>query len=338
MSAAGRGGRAGAGEASPSRRPSQTLRRLERVLTMVPWLLDHPGVTIDEAAERFGASRDELVEDLDILGYCGLPGYGGGDLIEASIVGDRISVRMADFFRRPLRLSLQEAITLLLAARALASAPGMPESAALDRAASKLSSALGGPAGAGPDLADARVDIDLSAPGDEHLPGLRAAVAEHRVVRLLYRAASTGATSQRDVEPAALIAWAGGWYLQGHCRLAGAERVFRLDRIRELEVTDERLPESRALAPARSPAYQPEGGDLEAVLDLSPQAWWVEEWAVLDSVEPRGEIHRVRLRAAEPDWVARLVLRLGQHVRVISPPDLTERVRRLAAATLHRYR
>jgi predicted DNA-binding transcriptional regulator YafY len=74
---------------------------------MVPWLLEHPGISIAEVSERFGVARDELTEDLDILGYCGLPGYGGGDLIEVSVMGDRIVVRMADFFARPLTLSVR---------------------------------------------------------------------------------------------------------------------------------------------------------------------------------------------------------------------------------------
>jgi predicted DNA-binding transcriptional regulator YafY len=131
---------------------NQTLARLERLLVVVPWLLEHPGADVAAVSARLGVARDELLADLDLLGYCGLPGYGGGDLIEVSIVGDHVTLRMADFFRRPLRLSLREAVTLLLAARALAGVEGLAESAVLARAAARLESALG--AGAdGPRLA-----------------------------------------------------------------------------------------------------------------------------------------------------------------------------------------
>src|SRR5688500_5996404 len=157
-------------------RPASTLHRLERILTMVPWLLENPGVTLDEISERFGAPREELTSDLDILGYCGLPGYGGGDLVEVSIVGERVTVRMADFFSRPLNLSLREAVTLLLAARALGSVEGLPESDALRRATATLEGVLGSNA--------ARVEIDLRSEGDQWLAPARRAVAEQRLVHL----------------------------------------------------------------------------------------------------------------------------------------------------------
>jgi proteasome accessory factor C len=327
-------------------RPTRTLTRLERILTMVPWLLDHPGVAVEEVSERFAVSPRELAEDLDVLGYCGLPGYGGGHLVEASIVGDRVTVRMADFFRRPLRLSLREAVTLLLAARALGSVGVLPEAGDLSRAAAKLEGALNAPRrrpaprgrprpdDAAPD--EPRLVVDLEAPGDEHLLALRRAINEQRVVRLVYRSASKAQTTERDVEPWALLGSGGSWYLQGFCRLAGGRRDFRLDRIRELTVTDQ--PAGRAAPPERRAAYQPSPGDVEVVLDVDPGAAWIGEEAVLDTVEERDDVTRVTLRARELDWVARLVLRLGGGATVVAPEQLRARVTDLADQTLRRYR
>ncbi|MBA3372924.1 MAG: WYL domain-containing protein [Actinomycetota bacterium] len=308
-------------------RPTPTLARLERILTMVPWLLDNPGVSVDEVGERFGASREELADDLDVLGYCGLPGYGGGDLVEAWLVGDRVTVRMADFFSRPLRLSLREALTLLLAARALGSVEGLAESGALRRAVSKLQVLLGGD--------EAKLAVDLSAPGDELLGVLRHAVDDGEVLRLVYRSASKAQTTQRDVEPWAVVGWGGSWYLQGWCRLATAPRDFRLDRIRSLEPTGERVTGQRA--GGVPPVYQPSVDDIEVVLDLAPRAAWVAEWLVVDAVEGHDGVHRVRLRTANLDWVARLVVQLGGAAMVVQPAALTIRVIQLASATLRRY-
>lgn len=307
---------------------TRTLQRLERILLMVPWLLDNPGVSVDEVSERFGVSREALAGDLDVLGYCGLPGYGGGDLIEASLVGDRVTVRMADFFARPLRLSVREAVTLLLAARALASVEGLAESDALGRAAAKLSALLGAD--------QAHLTVDLSAPGDEHLPQLRTAVAQGRVVHLVYRSASKAETTERDVEPWAVVGHGGAWYLQGWCRLATAPRDFRLDRIRSLALTDAAVDDARRVAPA-PPVYEPGAGDREVVVELDPSAWWLTDRLVVDEVVERGGVRQVRLRTAEPDWVARTVLRLGGAARVVAPPDLAGRVRDLADMTLTRY-
>ncbi|MDP8970643.1 MAG: WYL domain-containing protein [Actinomycetota bacterium] len=324
---------------------TRTLQRLERILVMVPWLLDHPGVTVDEVTRRFGVSRQDLAGDLDVLGYCGLPGYGGGDLVEASIVGDRVCVRMADFFRRPLRLSLQQALTLLLAAHALAGVGGLPESQDLRSAAAKLEAALGtGGSGTrtGRPAAEAsgapRLAIDLRAPGDEHLPELRSAIAESRIVHLVYRSGSKAEITQRDVEPWALIGAQGAWYLQGWCRLAEGPRDFRLDRIRDLRLTPECVERPRAPQPV-PPAYRPGPDDLRVVLELDPPAWWVCEWAVVDAVEePDPTTRRITLRTPALEWAVLLVLRLGEHVRVVAPDRLAREVRERARRALERYR
>lgn len=323
-------------------RRTPTLQRLERLLTMVPWLLEHEGATVEEVAGRFGADPEEVLADLDTLGYCGLPGYGGGDLVEVSIVGDHIVVRMAEFFRRPLSLSVREAVTLLLAARTLGDVPDAPGSEALRSAAAKLEDALGrgAPGGAGGAVSGGvggtHLAIDLAAPGDEHLPVLRSAIAADRVVRLRHRSGTTGETSVRDVEPSAVVAAHGAWYLQGWCRSARGTRHFRLDRIEHLTELDEtsRRPPRRP----EPPRYSPGPGDHEVVLELDPPAWWVGEWVVADRVHDEGPVRRVELRTPAFEWLARLLLRVAPHGRVVAPPELHERVRRLARESLARYR
>jgi predicted DNA-binding transcriptional regulator YafY len=319
-------------------RPASTVERLERLLVMVPWLLRRPDTSLDDIADRFGTTPEELAGDLDLLGYCGLPGYGGGDLVEVTIVGDRVSLRMADFFERPLRLSVREAIVLLLAARVLAAVEGLPDSEELRSAQAKLERALGSATAGEADIAGAQVTVDLSAPGDEHLPELRRALEQRRIVRLTYCSGTTGELSERDVEPWALTAAHGFWYLQGHCRQAGAQRDFRLDRIRVLVVSDEAAEPPRDPGAIRPPTYRPGPDDLAITLDLSPPAWWVAEWAVVDAVAEHDDVRRVTLRTRSLDWAARLVLRVAPHAHVVAPAELAQEVRRRARVAAERYR
>lgn len=309
-------------------RPAGALHRLERILTMVPWLLSNPGVTLGEISERFDVPREELTEDLDILGYCGLPGYGGGDLVEVTIHGDRVSVRMADFFSRPVTLSMREAVTLLLSARALSSIEGLAESAALRSAVATLEEALGSQA--------ARVKVDLGTEGDQWLSRAREAVAQRAVVHLVYRSASKAQTTERDVEPWGVVGAGGAWYLQGYCRAAKGPRDFRLDRVKDLRLTDERAPAPPPDQPA-PPVYRPEAGDTPVTLDLQPGAWWVAEWAVVDADDTNRSVRRVTLRTPTLEWAARLVLQLGGQAGVVSPPELVQRVQQLAKTTLAGY-
>ena len=99
----------------------RTAQRLTRILSMLPWVIANPGATADEVCERFGYTRPELVEDLNLVFVCGLPGYGPGDLMDAYLDEDEVVVDMADYFSRPLRLNAAEGLTLLAAGMALVS-------------------------------------------------------------------------------------------------------------------------------------------------------------------------------------------------------------------------
>lgn len=308
-----------------------TLARLRRLLVMVPWLLEHPGVHVEEVAERFETDPGEILDDLDVLGYCGLPGYGGGDLVQVAISGGRIAVRMAEFFARPLALSMREGLSLLMAARAARDSGVLSDpSDALDSAIDKLQRHLGGPDGL-------PVAMDLRAGGAELLAELMPAVQDHRVLRLTYRSASKDETTVREVEPWALRSHAGAWYLQGHCRLAGDTRSFRLDRIRQAEPTGEVAtpPDDVDLRP---PEYEPSPEDPEVVLDVPAALAWVSDQVVVQERHARsGGAVRLRFRAATLDWAARLVIQLGPSVVVVEPPELAELVAVRAQAALVNY-
>jgi predicted DNA-binding transcriptional regulator YafY len=76
-------------------------------------------------------------------------------------------------------------------------------------------------------------------------PVLRAveqALLEGRVLRIDYHDKQGQPTVARRVEPLGFVGAERDWYLVGWCRLRGAVRVFRLDRISMVEVTGERSP------------------------------------------------------------------------------------------------
>ncbi|MGZ4208498.1 MAG: hypothetical protein ACXVQ6_11460, partial [Actinomycetota bacterium] len=120
----------------------RTTERLRRILVLVPWVIAHPETTVTELCERFGISREELASDVDVLMMCGLPPFGPGDLIEAFIEGDQITIGMADYLAKPPRLTRGEAIALLVTGRAVAALPGMEEAESLRNALGKLASAV----------------------------------------------------------------------------------------------------------------------------------------------------------------------------------------------------
>jgi proteasome accessory factor C len=118
--------------------------RLARMLVVVPYLIQHPGTTLDEASGVFAIPVPQLRRDLEQLFLAGLPPYGPGDLIDVDIEEDgAIWIAMADHFARPLRLTRQEALAVYVRATELAATPGIPVAPALTAALAKLRAALG---------------------------------------------------------------------------------------------------------------------------------------------------------------------------------------------------
>lgn len=298
-----------------------------RMLTLVPWLLQRPGASIDEIAEAFAVSPAAVRRDLDHLDFCGLPGLGGGDLFEVMTVGDRVVLRMADELARPLRPNAREAMRLVLTVDAVADLVD-DELPALRSAVDKVRAALGIPESA----------ADVVEPGGPAtLDTLRDAVRSGRRVRLRYQGRADDALQEREVDPWALHVVDGVWYLQGHDHGAGDRRVFRLDRIAEAEPTDQPL-HSTPPEELEPPRYVPEDDHLRVVLELGPAARWVLDAVTADVVEEQDDGGvRVWLRTDAPGWLARLVLMAAGEARVDEPAELAERVRAMAAEALAAY-
>lgn len=301
---------------------SRTAERLTRILSMIPYVIANPGATVDEVCERFGYSRAQLIADLDLVFVCGLPGYGPGELMVAYVEDDEVVVDMAEYFSRPLRLNPAEALGLLAAGMALTSVGQAPP--ALERAVEKLSRALL------PDVDDA-LSVELGA-APQIVDLLRRAARDSNVVDLVYTALSTDETTERAVEPAAVFSSMGNWYLTAHCRRAGDERVFRVDRIRQATMREETFdPPEAVQAHVR---YTPSPDDVQAVIRLGEKARWVSDYYPVEEIDNDGTI---RFSAPDEMVIARLLLRLGADAQLQQGEEVAAAVARLRKAILQRY-
>jgi proteasome accessory factor C len=304
------------------------------MLVIVPYLVQHPGTSLASAAGIFGVPREQLRRDLDLLFMSGLPPYGPGDLIDVDVDEDGgVWISMADHFARPLRLTRPEALAVYLRATELLATPGIPDAPALASALAKLRDALG------PDTLGDAAGIEGAVTGSApaHLDALRAAAADHRRIRIDYTAASTGERGVREVEPEAVFASAGHWYVVAWDVAADGERLFRADRVSAVEETGDRFG-PRGLEGAGRQLYTAGDQDLAVRLLLRPAARWVAEYYVTDDVatRPDGTVEAT-LPARQTGWIAKLLLRLGPDADVLDPPELRAEISQIAAAALDRY-
>ncbi|MDJ0663556.1 MAG: WYL domain-containing protein [Acidimicrobiia bacterium] len=303
----------------------RTAKRLNRILAMLPWVIANPGASVDEVCERFGYTRPQLAADLDLVFVCGLPGYGPGDLMVAYIDEDEVVVELADYFANPVRLTPPEALSLLAAGMALLSTGQFP--GALKTAVAKLQKAV-------LDVDEETVVVDLAEP--EFVAELRGAAASQQVVEIEHTALATGETTTRSLEPWLVFATLGNWYLRGHCRLAGAERVFRIDRIRQVTVQDERF-KSPETPPTAEVGYTPGEEDVRAVIRLGLDARWVADYYPVEIVSESADALTVRFSASDASVIAGLLLRLGRSAELVEGDAVRTKLEELRRRILDRY-
>lgn len=294
---------------------------------MLPWVIAHPGSTVDEVCSRFGyRTHDDLARDLEMIFVCGLPGYGPGDLMVAFIDDDEVVVDTADYFERAPRLTPTEALSMLAAGMALmAIGEGSP---ALESAVDKLAATVA------PDTGDGlAIDVDVE---PELVGPLREAASNRRVVEITYTSLGRGETTRRGVEPWVVFTSLGNWYLTGYCRLAEAERVFRLDRIRDLEVSDEEFIPPEA-PPEPEVRYSPSDDDVRCRIELANAARWVLDYYPVEIVEDSNEGVVIDFWASDASVAARLLLRLGDRARLVDGTEVSTALRGLGQRILATY-
>jgi proteasome accessory factor C len=312
--------------------PSRTAERLRRLLAVVPYVVRNPGTTVAELSRLFSVEERELLADLNLLFMTGLPPYGPGDLVEVDIDDEgRVWLRMADHFSRPVRLTRAEAVALYLRGTELLGAPGLAEAGPLRSALDKIAERLGPDA-----LGDLRVEVGGAEASAGPLEAVRRAADAGERIEIDHYSAARDAISTRRIDPEHVFSALGNWYVVAWDHLAEAERMFRVDRIREVRPTGETFEPRGLLGPGRD-LYTPGAEDRTVRLRLGPGARWVAEYYRVDRAEERDGALEVTLPTKDLAWVAKLLLRLGGQARVLDPPELAEATRALAEETLALY-
>ncbi len=306
---------------------SRTASHLTRILALIPWVIAHPGTSVEEVCRRFGyPSTRELIRDLDLVFVCGLPGYGPGELMVAYVEDDEVIVDMADYFAAAPRLTAAESLALLAAGMTvLAAGQGSSE---LGSAVEKLGRAL---LPEGDDL----LIVDLEAE-PELASLLRNAAAAGRVVEIEYTGLARGQHTVREIEPWLVYGAMGNWYVSSYCRRAGDERVFRLDRIRRAAPTGESF-EVPSPRPEPPDGYVPTEDDVVVEIELDRRAFWVLDYYRLEEIERDEERAVVRFSTYEPLVAAQLLLRLGPAARLLEGPEVATALTTLRSTLLARY-
>jgi proteasome accessory factor C len=306
--------------------------RLKRLLVLLPWVAAREGPTVEEVCERFALDTEDLLSDIALVSMVGIPPYSPGDLFDIVVEDGHVWVHMSPSFDRALRLTPEEALGLVAAGASLLAVPGADPDGPLARGIAKVAATLGVDA-------DEMIDVDLGYASAAVLGTLQKAGAERHRVRIDYYAHGRDERTTRDVDPYRVYNDHGQWYLVGYDHLREEERLFRVDRVVEVELLDETFEppeEQRTLG-----LFEARADDPRVVLELEPEAAWVAEVYPVEAVETGDDGRtRVTLAISARPWLERLLLRLGPRARVVDvtpSDDLANCASEAAQRVLARY-
>lgn len=304
--------------------------KIQRLLSIIPYVLKNQGVSLGELCEVFGVSQARILSDLDLIFMCGQPDYTPADLIDVAIDGDSVTIRMADYFARPMRFTAAELSGLYLACEAVQRLSGLPGSSTLTSAMDRIAGVL--EEGTVPrDLIRKSVEFHPSTPWLETVADLSRACEQCRVVEMEYYTYGRDDFSRRRVHPLSLEFGMGNWYLRAWDGRSGEIRVFRVDRIKDMSVSGEKFeppPEEERGKPSPGPYGATASGEIEVRLRFSPAlARWAQEQPIFSQAEMvRGRLV-CTIRTDNLSWLERELLKYGTEVEILSPPELKDRLR-----------
>jgi proteasome accessory factor BC len=317
---------------STSRRgPGDTAIRPERfarLVTLASVLIEagRRGELLDaaELQERLQISDRELREDIDVLNVVS---FGGGTYVLYAEVTDDGHVEVdpepyADNFARPARLLPVEAKALVAAIDLIGE--HLPEGA-LTSAREKIIAALG------EDPTEHGLQVASTGGDDSAIARVVSeAIAAGRTLRLDYYKPNEDEFVQRTIEPYALMNGREGWYVASFDPARDDVRHFRLDRIRNAEMTEDRFTRRPEVDPAADVDGWPRTGEVTASriarVWVSPErARWAREERRVNEELADGSVI-VELPFKGVDWLVREVLAEAGDAVVLEPADAREAV------------
>ena len=320
---------------------SAQTRRLQRMLLMVPFMTVKEGALIPELCRRFSVSKDELMADLNVLWLCGLPDYTPGRLIDFHVEGDRVFVEMADYFARPYRLTREEALAVFVTGRALVGSGAFPRKGPLSSALGKVAGALS--EGEGKNTADiaSRIDVEMESYSNRWRTIIEKGLKEKKTLRIEYYSFSRDEVTSREVDPHTLLFSYGHWYLLAWCHEAEDDRLFRLDRLKNVKLGSKRVEGERRefSVPALVGEYSPgkKAHQVRLRFEGPEGRRLVEEWPAAKVQEDKDSRMTVELRTRNLSWLSNYLLRFGDRVKIESPKELRRLVGEKASEMLKMY-
>ena len=295
--------------------------QINRLFEIVYILLERKTVTAKELAERFEVSTRTIQRDIEILSNSKIPVYankgrGGGICLLDNFVLDK-SI-LSDEEQNQILFGLQVQQKLNIDNKKTA----FQKLTTIFNKASKNWIEV--------DFADWGID-NLK---DNKFELIKKAILNNQVIQFVYYN-SYGQETNRQVEPLQIWFKDKAWYIKGYCRLKKDYRLFKITRMKDVEILDEHF--ERELPKKLEQKYNLKTISLELEIskDISYRVY--DEFQKENITKKENGDFIVKVEYPENDWVYGYILSFGEHVKVISPEYLKKAIKEKLEKTMKNY-
>lgn len=301
------------------------LMKIDRQLGIITLLLQRNRVTAPELAKRFEVTRRTILRDVDDICRAGIPvitlqGGGGGIAIAEGYKLDK-SV-----------LTVDEMENIIVG---LGSIGSVTDTSRMQSLISKLAPEKEGVVS----MRDS-ILIDLSshykASLSEKIALIRDAISRRKLVCFDYYSAK--GTESRVIEPCFIAFKWSSWYVLGYCCQRNAFRLFKLNRLWRLRVTDDNFTprEIRADKFDTDKRFN-DANKLTVLFDKAVEYLVVEEYGPDSYDEMDDGRLRLTIGYTNREYIVRWILGFGDKAKVLEPEDLADEIEGIAENILKLY-
>jgi predicted DNA-binding transcriptional regulator YafY len=296
------------------------VQRVARALDLVPYVSEHPGIEIAELAKRFNISEKQIIQDLELIFLCGLPGYTPYELIDLTYEDGVVTIIEPQLLDKPRKFSETEGVVITLGLNLIRdSTADLSAIEAIERLLDKLSRIFRAPVQA--TIAD-HVKPFLY---DEIVRAIKSGV----FIQFNYQSLSDDSLSYRKVKPVQISVKKGFYYLLAIEGNSQEERTFRIDQMVNLKITnDDKAEDQKVLKNKESFVFS---------LRTSDRFITEKYREIFSEVSSVGDTFTIRGEVSNLQWLQRWLLSNSPVVEISSPDSVRKAVRNRAQATLNLY-
>ena len=304
---------------------ASAIEKTAQALDLIPYILEHPGVSIEELADSFESTPSDISEILSIIFMCGLPGYTHLELIDLSTEHGFVSIMDPQNLDKPRRLTKVEVVSILLGLQNLVSQGVSAEvTKIVDSVSKKMTDLLG-------DIATLEIiEGEQKIPRSEWKDLVEIAITDGKALDIEYLSLSNEKISIRTISPKKLYIRASNYYVEAYCDSSKEIRHFRLDRMRTVNISPRSISTSDSTNTSRSAV-------IEALIPKSALYFLETNEEIVMNSEIFGDQLRVSLEVTNEQWLFRALASINGSVTITSPETLKAEFADLSRRTLDNY-